>query len=103
MGAYRPSKTDRKKLKVKRELLFTMFDLRYGTPSSAVTGFMIIKGGFTISGVHAWIKETAEGREFAELVAGCGDAKRRAGYWYKQWVKEHAERKKTASGGASKV
>jgi len=93
MGRFRPSKTDRKKLRIKPDLLFAAFALRYGSPSSAVTGFMVIKNGFTLSGVNAWIKETAEGREFASLVANCGDAKRRAGYWYKQWVKHHAKEK----------
>lgn len=98
MGRHRPSKTDRKKLKVKPEVLFAMLSLRYGKPDSAVFGYMGRVGGRYIgTGVGQWIKETPEGAEFAKLIMQCGDAKRRAPYWYRRWDEWHKEQKRGAT------
>ena len=85
MGRHRPSKTDRKKLSVRAENLFTMLSLRFGKPNLAAASFVRVKGRYTFTGIGAWIKETPEGQEFANFIAQCGDAKRRAAYWFRRW------------------
>lgn len=91
MGAHRPSKTDRKKLKVKPEVLFTMLSLRYGKPSSTASNYVFVRGQYTMTGLSVWLKETSEGREFASFIAQCGDAKRRAAFWFRRWEEWHKE------------
>lgn len=90
MGRHRPSKTDRKKLKVKPEVLFTMLALRFGKPDSATRTYWSRAMGQRVGvGVGVWVKETPEGREFASFIAQCGEAKRRAAFWYRRWLEWH--------------
>lgn len=87
MGAHRPSKTDRKKLKVKPEVLYNMLSLRFGKPDLRTCDtFMAVRGSRLYRGIHAWMTESQDGREFAGFIAQCGEAKRRAAYWYRRWA-----------------
>lgn len=77
----------RKHMSVDEETFFTTVSLMYGAPDRRAKNYRItVSNGFVVGGVDVYLREDPRGRVFTQCVTSFGEAKCRAGKWYRRYT-----------------